>query len=65
MCGDSGDTALCRMTGVTLHSHIHYTEIEVHTCSGLLFSSEHDSTPMHMIVCGASTSAPPPQSDIN
>ena len=23
----SGDTAPCRMTGVTLHSHVHYKEV--------------------------------------
>ena len=35
----SGDTTPCRMTGVTLHSHVHYTEIYARTCSGPLFSS--------------------------
>ena len=49
------------MTGVTLHRHVHYKEINVHTCSGLLFSSVNDSTPMLMIVCGASTSGALPQ----
>ena len=24
---NSGDTTPCRMTGVTLHSHVHYKEI--------------------------------------
>ena len=30
----SGDTTPCRMTGVTLHSHVHYKEIYARTCSG-------------------------------
>ena len=36
---DSGDTTPCKMTGVTLHSHVHYKEIKARTCSGPLFSS--------------------------
>ena len=27
------------MTGLTLHSHVHYKEMYAHTCSGPLFSS--------------------------
>ena len=27
------------MTGVTLHGHVHYKEIQARTCSGPLFSS--------------------------
>jgi len=30
----SGDTTPCRMTGVTLHSHVRYKEIYARTCSG-------------------------------
>ena len=30
----SGDAIPCRMTGVTLHSHVHYKEIQACTCSG-------------------------------
>jgi len=29
--GGSGDTTPCRMTGVTLHSHVHYRGISPHT----------------------------------
>ena len=57
----SGDTTPCRMTGVTLHSHVLYKETYVHTRSELLFSSVNNSTPMHMVVCGASTSGALPQ----
>jgi len=32
---ESGDTTPCRMTGVTLHSHVHYKEIYARTYSGL------------------------------
>jgi len=35
----SGDTTPCKMTGVTLHSHVHYKEISARTCSGPLISS--------------------------
>jgi len=28
----SGDATPCRMTGVTLHSHVHYEEIQARTC---------------------------------
>ena len=35
----SGDTTPCRITGVTLHSHVHYKEIYARTCSGPLRSS--------------------------
>ena len=35
----SGDTTRCRMTRVTLHSHVHYEEIQACTCSGPLLSS--------------------------
>jgi len=35
----SGDTTPCRMTGVTLHSHVRYKEIQARTCCGPLFSS--------------------------
>ena len=34
-----GDTSPCRMTAVTLHSHVRYKAIEVRTCCGPLFSS--------------------------
>ena len=34
-----GDTTPCRMTGVTLHSHVRYKDINVRTCCGPLFSS--------------------------
>ena len=37
--GRSGDTNLCRMTGVTLHSHVHCKETEARTSSGPLFCS--------------------------
>ena len=30
---DSGDTTPCRMTGVTLHSHVHYKKIQARTCA--------------------------------
>ena len=37
--GESGNTTPCRMTGVTLHSQVHYKEVQARTCSGPLFSS--------------------------
>ena len=34
----SGDTTPCRMTRMTLQSHVHYKEIYTRTCCGPLFS---------------------------
>ena len=36
--GPSGDTTPCRMIGVTLHSHIHYTEIKARKWTPVLLS---------------------------
>ena len=54
----SGDTNPCRMTGVTLHSQVHYEEIQTLTCGGTLFSSvkPHSHT---MSVCLSSARAGP------
>ena len=46
---------------MTLHSRVHYKEISARTCSGLLFSSVNESTPMHKVVCGTATSGSIPQ----
>jgi len=39
----SGDTTPCRMTGVTLHSHVHYREMKFLTCSPDSLHVVHDN----------------------
>ena len=57
----SGDTTPCRMTGVSSHRSGAHKDLSGHSTCGPMFSSFNLSDPMHMIVCGMSTSGALPQ----